>query len=261
MQYGIISGDSHIDVKYLPGDVFVSGAPARLKDQMPQVVETPQGPRWYSEGTDLASRLPNADMEPFPRGFSVRTDRMHDAGFFDGRLHPTTPELRIEDQETDGVDAEVIYGILNISNHIKSKEVITLSYQLYNTWLADFCKTNPDRFLGLACIPNDDPETAVEEVARAARLGLKGGELAVSTASKPLWHRDWDPLWAAASECNMPISFHTTGSDVRKPSDEAMAKEYRAQYFGHLAKHVPAGGGRIPRQHRLLRSPGAISGG
>ena len=230
MEYNLISGDSHVDVKFLPGDVFVSGAPARLKDQMPQVVETKDGKRWYSEGADLASRFRTADMEPFPRGYSTRIDRMHDAGFFDGRLRPTTPDLRIEDQDMDGVDAEVIYGVLHISSYIESREVLTLSYQLYNTWLADFCKTNPKRFLGLACLPNDDPETAAAEVRRAAELGLKGGELAVSTMAVPLWHRDWDPLWAASSECNMPISFHTTGLEVRKPTDEQMAKEYNTPY-------------------------------
>ena len=41
----------------------------------------------------------------------------------------------------------------------------------------------------------------------------------MATAVKPIWHRDWDVLWQAASECNMPISFHTTGPNVREPND------------------------------------------
>ena len=230
MGYNIISGDSHIDVKFLPGDVFVSGAPARLKGLMPQIVETKDGPRWYSEGTDLATRLPNANMDFFPRGWSARIDRMHDQGFFDGRPHPTTPELRLKDQDVDGIDAEIIYGILHLNNHIESPEILTLCYQLYNSWAAEFSKTNPERFFCLACVPNDDPHAAAEEVRRVAELGLRGAEFAVSTAAKPLWHRDWDPLWAAAGECNIPISFHTTGVEVRKPSDDQMAKEYNDPY-------------------------------
>ena len=37
-------------------------------------------------------------------------------GFFSdadaGRFHPSTPELRLKDQDADGIEAEVIYGIL-----------------------------------------------------------------------------------------------------------------------------------------------------
>src|SRR5712692_6196484 len=54
-------------------------------------------------------------------------------------------------------------------------------------------------------------------------------DFAVSTAVKPIWHRDWDPLWAAAQECHVPISFHTTGYAVRQPTDEQMAQEYASE--------------------------------
>ena len=33
-------------------------------------------------------------------------------------------------------------------------------------------------------------------------------------------------MWAASDECDMPISFHSTGYPLRNPSDEQMAKEY-----------------------------------
>jgi uncharacterized protein len=52
----------------------------------------------------------------------------------------------------------------------------------------------------------------------------------VSTAAYPIWHGAWDPLWQAAQECRMPISFHTTGYPAREPSDEAMKKEYDLRY-------------------------------
>ena len=65
---------------------------------------------------------------------------------------------------------------------------------------------------------------------RASRLGLKGAEFAPHTSVKPIWHRDWDVLWAAAAECNMPISFHTLGYKSRPPTDERMATEYSMQY-------------------------------
>jgi len=234
VEYKIISGDGHIDLAWLPPDLFVSNAPAKWKDQVPQVVETAEGGRWYAEGKNLAalalgaaSGLANRALPQ--RGRSKHIDRMYDSGFYEGGPHPTTPPLRIKDQEIDGIDAEVMYGILGISRLIENQELLRWVLAAYNDWAADFCKTNPERLIALACIPNDAPEHAAAELRRAAKLGLKGADFAVATAVQPIWHRDWDPLWAAAHECHMPISFHTVGYPVRVVSDEHMAKAYEIQ--------------------------------
>lgn len=224
MDYKTISGDGHIDLRWLPHDAFLSNAPAKWRDKVPQVVDTPEGKRWYVEGVDILTRPFGGlgNMANPERGRSRHVDRMYEMGFYDGGLHPSDPALRIKDQEIDGVDAEVIYGILAISRAIEDRELLRVVYELYNTWAAGFCKSNPDRLVVLACIPNDDPEIAATELRRCAKMGLKGADWAVSTASQPLWHHDWDPLWAAADECDMPISFHTTGFPVRQaPAGQA----------------------------------------
>ena len=228
MEYRVISGDGHIDLRWLPHDLFVSNAPAKWKDQVPQVMETKEGKKWFAEGKDLSAGYGGAiaTLEPPERGISKHIDRMYEVGFYEGGPHPTTPELRIKDQKIDGVDADVIYGILLMGSLLEDRELVNVVYEIYNTWVADFSKTNPDRLVALACIPNDDPEIAAGELSRAAKLGLKGIDFNVSSAVKPLWHRDWDPLWAAAEEYNMPVSFHTIGVPVRMPSDDQMAKEY-----------------------------------
>ena len=244
MDYKIISGDGHIDLKWLPHDLFVSNAPAKWKDQAPRVVETEEGSHWFAGAEDLVKgplgRI--ADVGLPNRGVSKRYDRMAEFGFYEGGPHPTTPELRLRDQDTDGVDAEVIYGVLGLGMLVKDVGLRRVVYQIYNTWAADFCKANPDRLVALACIPNDDPQAAADELRRAAGLGLRGAELAVTTAVKPIWHRDWDPLWAAGDECSMPIAFHTTGFPVREPSDPQMAKEYHQEYRATFLSTFQLGG-------------------
>jgi predicted TIM-barrel fold metal-dependent hydrolase len=216
---------------WMPGDLWTSQAPAKWRDQVPQVRQTPERPRWYAEGKELGvfGGL-GFGFSPVQRGYSKHVDRMFEAGFYEGGPHPTTPDLRIRDQELDGIDAEVMYGILGIGLRLQDPELIQFVYEVYNTWAADFCKTNPRRFVALACIPNHQPEAAARELRRAAGLGLKGADFAVSNAVYPIWHRAWDPLWAAAQECQMPVSFHTTGFPVRAPSDEAMMQEYQLRY-------------------------------
>ena len=46
MQYKRISADCHLDMPWMPPDLFTSMAPRELKDRMPYVVDTDEGPKW-----------------------------------------------------------------------------------------------------------------------------------------------------------------------------------------------------------------------
>src|SRR5215471_10427473 len=231
MSYQVISADCHIDMTWMPGDLWVKNGPAKFRDRVPQVRQTDDGPRWFAEDKELGvyGGL-GFGFDRVQRGFSKHVERMFEAGFYEGGPHPTTPALRLRDQEIDGIDAEVMYGILGIGLRLADKELIQSVYEVYNSWAADFCKSDPRRFVGLACIPSHDPAAAAKELRRAAALGLRGADFAVSTAAFPIWHGAWDPLWEAAQECRMSISFHTTGYPVREPSDDAMKQEYDLRY-------------------------------
>ena len=246
MDLDIISGDGHIDLPWLPSDLFVSNAPARYKDRMPQVRDTDEGKRWYMQGRPLAwvaAAVPESSWERYEPGRSRRLDRMEEMGFFsdgqNGIFRPTTPVLRVKDQDLDGVSGEVIYGILGlegwIAPHQSNKadgseppfpgysdsdpEVLSLVYEIYNDWVSEFCKNAVGRFAGLACLSGHDPKVACNQLRRAAEIGLRGAELNVSSAIEPIYHRDWDILWATAAECSMPISFHTLGLSPRLPKE------------------------------------------
>ena len=50
MGYDISTADTNREVTWLPGDIFVKGAPDRVKDKMPYVAEGKEGPQWEIEG-------------------------------------------------------------------------------------------------------------------------------------------------------------------------------------------------------------------
>ena len=52
MPYKLISGDNHIDLTYLPPDVWSSQAPAKWKLLVPRVEELDDGLHWFVEGQD-----------------------------------------------------------------------------------------------------------------------------------------------------------------------------------------------------------------
>ncbi|MBW8055865.1 MAG: amidohydrolase, partial [Nitrospira sp.] len=124
----------------------------------------------------------------------------------------TDPDLRIIDQDRDGVQAEVLYGILGASMRLNDPEAAAEMIRIYNEWLADFCDTHPERFAGIACIPGHNMNVALAEIERVAkRGGVRGLEAPLQADMKPLWDPYWDPLWAAVSESRLPLHFHTVG--------------------------------------------------
>ena len=236
MDYEIISADCHIDLIWLPPDLFTSEAAADMKDRMPYVTESDRGPTWVSkQGAQfgLQNGMGSAGRQYVP-GQIHRSDRMAEQGLYDdgknGIRRLTEPELRIRDQDLDGVQAEVLYGILGTSQRLNDGEAATEVMRIYNAWLADFCESHPDRFAGLASIPNHDMDAAVAEIERVAKRGaVRGLEVANSVDMKPLYDPSWEPLWRAANETKLPVHFHTVGG--KAPNFAGMPHLQQRQAF------------------------------
>jgi predicted TIM-barrel fold metal-dependent hydrolase len=227
MEYRVISADCHIDLPWLPPDLFSANASKALQDRMPYVTEGEKGPVWVSRNGGyfgLQNGMGSAGREYIP-GQIHRSDRMAAEGLYEdgknGTRRLTDPELRIKDQDRDGIQAEVLFGILGAGQRLNDDAAATEMMRIYNDWLADFCASHPERFAGLASIPNHDMAAASAEIERVVKRGaLRGLEVANSWDMKPLFDPDWDPLWKAVDESGLPLHFHTVGS--KKPDFEAM---------------------------------------
>ena len=126
--YNRISADSHIDMPWLPHDLFTSNASAKMKERMPHVVDGPDGPYWTSKSGQsygLAYGVGPAGQKHVP-GQNHRVDRMAEEGLYSeesrkaGRV--VNPDLRLKDMMLDGVDAEVIFGILGAATRLDDDE-------------------------------------------------------------------------------------------------------------------------------------------
>jgi uncharacterized protein len=238
MQYRRISADCHLDMIWLPPDLFTSQAPRDLKDRMPFVTEGPNGKEWVAKngasfglvgGVGSAGRL----YEP---GKQHRADRMAEAGLYKDGLkgirRPGDPDLRAKELDRDGVDAEVIYGVLGTASKLNDKEASNEVLRIYNDWLKDFCSHYPDRQIGLACLPYGSVEDAVKEVRRVAKMGLRGLELSCSWDMEPMWHPSWEPFWKAVDEVDLPLHFHTFPTTPPRSRTEARHVQRAAMFTG-----------------------------
>ncbi len=220
MKYRCISADSHIDLGWLPPDLFVSNASQSMKERMPYVTDSADGPRWATKtGANLGLTCGvSATGRKYVAGSVYRADRMAAQGLFDeaskASRRLTDPYQRVKDQDRDGVDAEVLYGLLVIANFMNDAEATPELYRIYNEWLAQFCGVFPDRLIGLATLTTVDVDAAIAEVRKARDRGLRGVELACTDDMPPLFDRRWDPLWRAIEEARLGVHFHVTGRPV-----------------------------------------------
>ena len=237
MSYTRISADCHIDLPMLAPDFFTSNASAALKGRMPYVTDGPDGPFWTCKNGGsfgLLNGVGPAGQKLVP-GQNYRVDVMAATGLYEdgakGHRHPTDPALRAKDMQRDGVDAEVIFGILGAATRLNDPVAANEMFRIYNDWLVDFCKHDPARFIGLACLPYGDIDAAVKEIHRVAKLGLRGLELSCSWDMEPMWHPVWEPLWKAVHEVNLPLHFHTFPAIAPNVLDKATGQSRRAAFF------------------------------
>src|SRR5262245_8511429 len=201
--------------------------------------------RW----SDYLPHLPEEYREAFrawcgsalegPRGRRPDDDRYFDRRFLDTRDGTEAvasggvtgiwdSERRAEELLRDGIVAEVIfptadnYGIPFHEDAPASGRPGKLAFELrwagaraYNRWLADFCACEPERRAGVAVVPFDDVELAVEEIRWARRAGLRGG-IFLPTQWDPLPsynHPRYEPIWAACEELELPVNTHSFGEE------------------------------------------------
>ncbi len=241
MRYQRISADCHIDLPWLPPDLFTANASPGMKDRMPYVVDGPEGPYWTTKtipSLGFACAVGSVGNKVVP-GQNRRVDIMAETGLYEdgkkGIRRPTDPDRRAQDMDRDGVQAEVIFGILGAASRLRDHEAASEMFRIYNDWLLDFCRHHPDRSIGLACLPYGDIPAAVKEIHRVAQLGLRGMELSCSWDMEPMWHPVWEPLWQAVNEVNLPLHFHTFPSVPRDKMDQQKGLTRRAAFFTSVA--------------------------
>jgi uncharacterized protein len=237
MAYRFISADDHIDLRWLPSDLWTERLPARLRDRGPRVVEKENGAFWTWEsqthsphGYYTAAQGSGA-MWAIERGGVMRK----------GELRPTTASLRLTDMDRDGAEASIMYGPTD-PMPIVDPELRRHCYEAYNDWLTDFCAVKPDRLFGVAQLSMEDPQSARDELERLAnRGGLRHVNILASRATPPMYDNAWEPFWTLADDAGIPIGFHLAVlvKKTRLDEKERSAKNLVISVASRFAQEPP----------------------
>src|SRR5687767_6867010 len=90
MEYRCISADCHIDLCWLPHDLFVSNASQAMRDRVPYVTQGPDGPMWVTKsGLNLglangkgSTGVFGGSANKYVAGKADRQDRIASTGLF-----------------------------------------------------------------------------------------------------------------------------------------------------------------------------------
>ena len=159
---------------------------------------------------------------------------------------------------------DFLFGSISSEEDPTTEELrlLKIGMRMYNRWLADTVSVDPDRFVGVAHMPYWDPDACLEEVVFAGESGLRGVLLPPPRTGFIQYDRpEWDPVWSACAERNMPLQTHlgATVPDqfttyLREPSPKyfsAIAAMEGARWPNYRGLHRMIFGGAFERHPNL----------
>jgi len=145
---------------------------------------------------------------PEPRGPGAGCPPEHGLSRVPG-INPFTPEGTLADADRDGIDQMVFYPSFGLrAPSIESRKIANGFAELYNEWIADWCRRGAGRFHGIAVLPIEYPEDSIRILRTAKDLGLVGAMIPPALKTRNLDHPDLDPVYAAAVELDVPLGVH-----------------------------------------------------
>lgn len=199
--YTCISGDSHVQFE---AEAYAHRVPAKFRDQLPKRIKLPNGGdgRMSFDGT-ISNGSTGHYAGHTPETFDPRL--VH----FDEEAGHGSPKQRLEEQDIDGVDAEILYTIWGRRSY--DAETTKAVVHAYNAYLAEeFCSYAPDRLLGIGLLPHTGVvDEDIAELEHCAKLGLRGVVVYKWPNGERYPTPEDDRFWAAALDMDMPINVHT----------------------------------------------------
>lgn len=225
----VIDVDTHITE---PPDTWTSRMSAKWGDLVPRIDQVDGVDYWFVNGRPY-SKPGNTAMAGFdgvipdgPRTFA----EMHPGAY--------EPTARLALMDASGVRAHVLYPNLGGFGGGAWLDHGDLAFALeavraYNDFQTDFASVAPDRLLPITSLPFWDVAASVAEIERCVADGHRG----VNFCNQPekydqprIWDRHWDPIWAAARDCGVPINFHIGGGKIAEEFAVGLDMGFRANF-------------------------------
>jgi aminocarboxymuconate-semialdehyde decarboxylase len=130
-----------------------------------------------------------------------------------------TPEERIADMDSLGVDVQVLSTYVGFYNYQLDPAIAVASSREVNDEIAGMTRTWPKRFAaGLGTLPMQDVKASIAELERCVtQLGLKGVEINDHVNGRTFDEPEFRPFWKAVEQMGAVVFFHQAGETIVAP--------------------------------------------
>ena len=251
------------DFKLISADSHVNEPPAAWErvqseygERAPKVVKNPSGVpngMWlvvsglspvglshYSKGLVVGKDKGVSEVEQEKHFETIRFNENFRYEDYPGGWEPAA---RLNDQETDGIEAEVLFSSAARQLYSVTDEPFQRAiFRSYNDWLHGFCSVNPKRLVGLALISILDIEHTVADIHHYAKLGFRGAQIPTRIKDSGYYEPMYEPMWTAMEETGMIINVHTSATQgvARTHYEGPRETEPKKQSLGFANKQAPA---------------------
>ena len=210
----VIDVDSHLTE---PPDTWTARTPAAMHDQVPHIERIGGQDVWMAGGQRIG-----APGYYSMAGWNGIMPASIPATFDD--IHPSMydPHARLAHLDEQGIHAQILYpNVGGFGNgyflRLGDRDLVAACVRAYNDFLTDWCSADPTRLIAVTALPFWDLDLALAELRRGIELGHRAVNFCNQPqdyGQPPLAHRHWDPVWAAAQEAGVSISFHVGGGSM-----------------------------------------------
>lgn len=118
------------------------------------------------------------------------------------------PEIRIPEYAAFDTQVQVICTIPVLFAYFAKPEHCMETSRYLNDQIAEIVAKYPKNYVGLATIPMQDAELAVQELERLPEIGLKGIQIGSNINDKNLHEEEFYPVWEACEKLNLAVMIH-----------------------------------------------------
>lgn len=239
-----------------PLDIWTSRAPKKYRDLVPQVREDEKGQKgWMFQGARIfpvgalgsgsyvdrdGFKMPDSAWKSLAEKGSFGS--IAESALDDDQLDMmrNTPPLELVHQASwdpvarlELMDAQKIWAAISYPNLLlfamghfvrcQDRDLANACISMYNDASAEFQAAGKDRLFPMAVLPIWDVAESVKEAERAKGLGFRGVVMPGEPQSGGLQAPDepeWEPLYEALSDLELPINIHIGANVVSDIYDE-----------------------------------------
>ncbi len=227
--YKVIDVDTHITE---PANVWTDRVASKWGDKVPHIRTIEGRDMWFIGdapvgGPGFYTMAGHTGTYPdTPKGYDDIPAASYDA------------KARLELMDQEKIHGMVLYpnvGGFGSGSFLKLGEPALMleCVTAYNDFLVDWASADLNRLLPVMALPFWDLQSSVEEIQRSAAKGHRAvlfGSRPETFGEPPLGHKHWDPIWAAAQEAGLPISFHIGGGDLSDLMNDTADMGFKANF-------------------------------